>query len=103
MSFSILSKAELVKALRAKGIESSAFDLHAIDAVSTCQYHTILSDVRSDIYSFEHFICAYEQYEKEECEYHIHDVRSRASYLCATEQSATATHMAGGWQDGLMC
>ena len=108
MSFPVMTKEILVSALKEKGVTASFFDLYAIDAVSSCHYHTIKDDVRNALYSFEHFISACVQMEREGSLRTVHDARTLASWLYSMEVSGhdvtemLENRIGGGWQNGVM-
>ncbi|MEK7462733.1 MAG: hypothetical protein AAB618_04140 [Patescibacteria group bacterium] len=75
MSFIIMAKEELVRRLSERGVHTEFIDLHAIDAVSTCHYHTIKDDVVAGAYTFDFFIKAHCELEEDGKNYTIGVVR----------------------------
>ena len=79
MSFPIMSREDLVKALMMRGIKTMFIDVHAVDVAANCYYHSIKNDVIAGFYTFEIFIDAHETLEKKGALYSIGEVRLTAT------------------------
>ena len=102
MSFPILTRAELITALQEAAIDSPFFEAHPVDAVSSCKYHDVRSDVESGCYTFKIFISTYKQFVEENEPFSIGEIRLLAQQTFVRAMRAKEREVTVAWQDGLM-
>ncbi len=98
-----MTKSELDAALRVAGINSPFFDLHAIDAVSSCKYFSVRDDVQAGCYTFEGFIAAHQELTEGGTSFTFGEVRLLAQQGFVRAVNAMQDEVTLAWQDGVMC
>ena len=102
MPFQVLTRAELITALEAVGIHSPFFELHPVDAVSSCKYHDIRNDVEAGCYPFTVFVDTYKQLLDRNTPFTFTGIRLLAQQTFQRAKSAREREIAKAWEDGLM-
>ncbi len=102
MPFQVLTRAELITALEAVGIHSPFFELHPVDAVSSCKYHDIRSDVEAGCYPFTVFVDTYKQLLGRDTPPRIGEIRLLAQQTFQRAKRTREREVTKAWEDGLM-
>ncbi len=97
-----MTKQELDATLRAAGIDSPFFDLHAVDIIGSCKYFNVRDDVQAGLYTFAGFVEAHKKLGENNRPLTFGEVRLLATQTFVEVASQTQPDENFAWADGLM-